>query len=183
MEQNPAASSTSRTASTAWILRMAWRDTRTSRRRLLLYAAAITFGIGALVAIASLADSLREAVRTQSNVLLGADLVASSGEPFTPEAQAILRELGGRRADEMRFRSMVLFPRTGRSRLLSVHAVDDAFPFYGKIDTVPENAAQEFRRGRHPLPETARAAARCRQRRPLAADGRPVARAGLRPRG
>ncbi|MGH8018091.1 MAG: hypothetical protein ACREIA_07345, partial [Opitutaceae bacterium] len=69
-----------------WILRMAWRDTRTSRRRLLLYTASIMLGIAALVSIASFGESLRQAVRDQSTALLGADLVAESGDPFIDEA-------------------------------------------------------------------------------------------------
>jgi putative ABC transport system permease protein len=126
---------------------MAWRDTRTSRRRLLLYTASIMLGIAALVSIASLGDNLRLAVRAQSSNLLGADLRAGSGEPFTPAAEAILAGIGGRRTDEVSFRSMVLFPRTGYTRLVSVHAVEDEFPLYGAFDTVPASAAGEFRAG------------------------------------
>lgn len=137
----------------AFVFRMAWRDTRTSRRRLLLYTASITLGIAALVSIASFGDSLERAVREQSNALLGADLVASSGEPFSPEAEAVLAEIGGRRTDEVTFRSMVLFPRTGRSRLVSVHAVEDEFPFYGTLETTPAEAAETFRQGAGALVE------------------------------
>lgn len=114
-----------------WILRMAWRDTRTSRRRLLLYTGSITLGIAALVSIASFGESLRQAVRTQSVALLGADLVARSDEPFRPEAETFLESLGGERSDEVGFSSMVLFPRTGLSRLVSVRAIEGGFPFYG----------------------------------------------------
>src|SRR5690606_20069173 len=114
----------------------------TSRQRLLLYAASITLGIAALVAIASLGDSVRAAVRAQSSALLGADLVASSGEEFTSEAEQVFASFGARRADEIAFRSMVLFPRTGDARLVSVRAVEDAFPFYGAFETTPVEAAQ-----------------------------------------
>jgi putative ABC transport system permease protein len=141
-----AASAPQPVSSFAFVFRLAWRDTRTSRRRLLLYAAAITLGIGALVAIASFGDTLRAVVHSQSAAFLGADLVASSGDPFTPEAEAILNSIGGRRANEISFRSMALFPRTGNSRPVRVLAVEDAFPFYGSFETVPVTAAGEFRR-------------------------------------
>jgi predicted lysophospholipase L1 biosynthesis ABC-type transport system permease subunit len=42
-----------------WAWRMAWRDSRHSRRRLLLYAASITVGVAALVAIGSYGDNMR----------------------------------------------------------------------------------------------------------------------------
>ncbi len=124
---------------------MAWRDTRTSRRRLLLYTASIVLGIAALVSIASFGDNLRRAVQAQSSALLGADLVASSGEAFSPAANTLIDALGGRRTDDVTFHSMALFPRTGRTRLVRVHAVEDVFPFYGDFETTPAAAADEFR--------------------------------------
>ena len=42
-----------------FILQMAWRDTRASRRRLLLFSLAIVLGVAALVAVGSLRDNLR----------------------------------------------------------------------------------------------------------------------------
>ncbi len=137
----------------SWILRMAWRDTRASRRRLLLYTASITLGIAALVSIASFGESLRTAVRAQSVALLGADFVASSGDPFGDEAESFLAGLGGRQARETTFSSMVLFPRNDATRLVSVRAIEDGFPFYGAFKTVPESAAETFREGRSVLIE------------------------------
>ena len=128
-----------------WILQMAWRDTRTSRRRLLLYAASITLGIAALVSIASFAENMRATVLDQSVELLGADFVAESRDGFSPDAETFLASLGGERSDEIAFSSMILFPRTGSSRLVSVRAVAGGFPFYGEMQTSPAAAAQEFR--------------------------------------
>lgn len=124
---------------------MAWRDTRTSRGRLLLYTASITLGIAALVSIASFGQSLRQSVREQSVGLLGADLVASSRQPFNAEAEKFFQSLGGRQARELQFSSMVLFPRTGQARLVSVRAVEDDVPFYGTLETEPAGAARSFR--------------------------------------
>ena len=53
---------------------MAWRDTRASRRRLLLYSLSIVLGVAALIGISSLGDGLRAAVDAQAKGLLGADL-------------------------------------------------------------------------------------------------------------
>lgn len=137
----------------SWILKMAWRDTRTSRRRLLLYAISISLGIGAMVAIASLGESLRSAVRQQSTALLGADLAVRSNAPFSPEVEAALATLGGERSREIGFSSMVLFPANGQSRLVAVRAIEDGFPFYGSIETRPAAAAVDFRGRRAVLVE------------------------------
>ncbi|MBE2214560.1 MAG: ABC transporter permease [Opitutaceae bacterium] len=137
----------------SWILKMAWRDTRTSRRRLLLYAVSISLGIGAMVAIASLGESLRQAVRQQSTALLGADLILRSNAPLGAEVEAAVATLGGERAREIGFSSMVLFPASGQSRLVSVRAIEDGFPFYGAIETRPVEAATTFRGRRAVLVE------------------------------
>ena len=136
-----------------WVFRMAWRDTRTSRRRLLLYTASITLGIAALVSIASFGESLRTAVREQSLALLGADMVASSGDPFSGEAEEWFASLGGDRVREIGFSSMILFPKSGRSRLVSVRAIEDGFPFYGSFETVPKGVGTTFRSDRSVLVE------------------------------
>jgi len=150
---SPPQARSSGSRATAFVLRMAWRDTRTSRRRLLLYAISISLGIGAMVAIASLGESLRRAVRQQSTALLGADLVARSNAPLSPEIEATLATLGGERAKEIGFSSMVLFPASGQSRLVSVRAIEDGLPFYGTIETRPVEAATTFRGRRAVLVE------------------------------
>ena len=57
-----------------FVLRMAWRDSRASRRRLVLFSLSIVFGIAALVALGSGSASLARAMRLQAKGLLGADL-------------------------------------------------------------------------------------------------------------
>ena len=54
---------------------MAWRDSRTSRSKLLFFSCSIVLGIAALTAIGSLASNLERAVEEQAKTLLGADLV------------------------------------------------------------------------------------------------------------
>lgn len=126
---------------------MAWRDTRSSRRHLLLYACSIVLGVAALVSIASFSRNLRSAINDQSRALLGADLVLTSRTPFSEEDERIIAALGGRQAREVSFASMVLFPQSGRSRPVSVRAVEADFPFFGELKTDPEEASIAFRDG------------------------------------
>jgi putative ABC transport system permease protein len=124
---------------------MAWRDSRTSRRKLALYSCSIVLGIAALAAIGSLGSNLAQAIEEQTKALLGADLLIDSRDPFTPEQEQWLRGLGGGQCREVAFSSMVLFPRTEGTRLVQVRALDKGFPFYGRLESEPPDAAQEFR--------------------------------------
>src|SRR5271168_2676343 len=67
-----------------WTWRMAWRDSRASRKRLLLFSSSIVLGIAALTAIGSLGSNLERAIEEQAKSLLGADLEIGSRETFSP---------------------------------------------------------------------------------------------------
>ena len=69
-----------------FVFKMAWRDSRASRRRLLLFSFSIVLGIAALVAIGSFTANLRRAIDVQAKGLLGADLAVQSRSALTPEA-------------------------------------------------------------------------------------------------
>tara|TARA_Y100000588_G_scaffold224993_1_gene238921 strand:- start:3080 stop:5623 length:2544 start_codon:yes stop_codon:yes gene_type:complete len=129
-----------RSAFDPWVWKMAWRDTRTYRRRLLLFFSCIAMGVGALVAIRSVGQSLEQAVQAQAKTLLGADLELSSQRPFNAETEALIDSLGPRHSREVRFASMVYFPRVDGTRLIQARAIRGDFPFYGTFRTTPEDA-------------------------------------------
>ncbi len=136
-----------------FISRMAWRDSRSSRRRLLLFSISISLGVAALIAIGLFRASLSQAIDEQARSLLGADLVVESSRPFTPAQEQMLRTLGETQAREVRFRTMALFPKGGGTRLVYVRALGGNFPFYGRMETTPAAAAESFRAGGAAVPE------------------------------
>ena len=131
----------------SFIWKMAWRDSRSSRRRLLLFSISITLGIAALIGIGSFRHSLAQAIEEQARSLIGADLVVESTRPFRSEDEALLHSLGEPQAREVRFSSMAVFPRSDSTRLVHVRALGGSFPFYGAMETVPAPAAVDFRAG------------------------------------
>ncbi len=125
------------------LLALAWRESRFARRRLLLFLSAISLGVAALVAMRSFSAAMQDGVRGQARALLGADAALSSRQPFSTEAEALLDSVARAGADITRttsFASMALAPRTGATRLVQVRGVEPAFPFYGTIETKPEEA-------------------------------------------
>ncbi len=125
---------------------MAWRDSRRSRQRLLLFMSAIVLGIAALVAINSFGDNLARSIDEQAQELLGADLTASYSKEQSPATQRLLQSLGQDRAYEVAFPSMVVFPKSQGLRLAQVKALDGNFPYYGDWETQPASAVARFRK-------------------------------------
>jgi putative ABC transport system permease protein len=129
---------------TRFVLRLAAREARASRRRLASLALAVAVGVAALVAINSFTANLLTEVRQQSRALLGADLGLSSGSAYSPQADRIvadLREAAGReRAALARVTSLTAMAytpsRTG-SRLVQLSAVEPGYPFFGLVETEP----------------------------------------------
>jgi putative ABC transport system permease protein len=131
----------------SWIWKMAWRDSRTSRRRLLLFVSSIVLGVAALMAISSVGTNLQQGLDHQAKTLLGADLVIRARQSFNDQAERLLTKVGGEQSREISFSSMVLFPKNGGTRLVQVRALEEGFPFYGEMETEPPAAIWEFRRG------------------------------------
>jgi putative ABC transport system permease protein len=131
-----------------FVLAMAWRESRASRRRLFLLVLAVAVGVSALVAINSFTDNLHASVRAQARELLGADLSLASGQKFSAKTEDLLKDLeraareagGGRAVETARttsFGAMAFFPGTAGTRLVQVTAVEPGYPYYGRIETEP----------------------------------------------
>ena len=134
-----------------WILKMAWRDSRGSRRRLLLFLSAMVLGLAALDVVAFELSMLEGAVDDQARTLLGADLSLERNSPFPDSVEAVIDSLGGRQSRRISFSSMAYFPRTGDTRLATVRAQDGEYPYYGAVETRPAEAARTYLQGRNAL--------------------------------
>ena len=130
-------------ATSRFVLALAWREARGSRRRALLVVLAIAIGVAALVAINSFTDNLRESVRRQARTLLGADLVIGAAGPLSPKAEALVEEVlrsthpPAELARVVSFGAMALKPGGTTTRLVQVRGVDPGYPFYGSVETTP----------------------------------------------
>ncbi|QCR24929.1 ABC transporter permease [Pontibacter sp. SGAir0037] len=132
---------------------MAWRDTRRNRGKLVLFLSSIVLGIAALVAINSFRDSLQVAIDEKARSLIGADMVIAINKEPDSVSIALVDSIAalGKRSDENRLLSMVYFERTNVTRLVQVRALEGEFPYFGTIETEPENASRSFRNGRKAL--------------------------------
>ena len=131
----------------SWLVKMAWRDSRRNRSRLMLFVSSIILGIAAMVAIYSLGDNMSAEVDRQAASLLGADLQIGSRKPVSPAIQKMVDSLGDRRSEQRMFPSMIYFTKSNKTRLVQVRALGGEFPYYGILETVPAEAGKAFRNG------------------------------------
>jgi putative ABC transport system permease protein len=119
---------------------LAWRESRTARRRLLLYMSSISLGVAALVAIDSFSTNIVQSVKDQSRALMGGDVSFNSSKPFPPAMDSLFDSLSHHGLSFARvttFPSMAVVPRTAGTRFAQVRGVTENYPFYGSIVTEP----------------------------------------------
>lgn len=131
-----------------WLWSMAWRDARHNYSRLFLFVASLITGIAAVVSIGSLNYSLRETLDQNAKELLGADLVINGGKKIDDEIIRAIDSVAVETARDAEMASMVMFMNTRQSRLVKLTAFTGNFPFYGKLETQPENAYSLMKSGR-----------------------------------
>lgn len=136
-----------------WVWRMAWRDARHNVSRLMLFTASLITGITAVVSIGSLNYSLQNDLDRNAKELLGADMVANASKKFEPAVIARFDSTKFEQAAVTEMASMVMFLHTekkdvGQSRLIRLVSIQGDYPFYGKIETVPEDTYQKVKSGK-----------------------------------
>jgi putative ABC transport system permease protein len=126
-----------------WVA-LAWRESRGSSGRLVFFAACLSVGVAAVVAVAGLSTALDTAIQGQARQLLAADLTINSRRDIpAPIVDAVDGLPGVRYAGVRELPSVVSVPAgdgegPGASLLCELKAVEPGYPFYGKIETHPE---------------------------------------------
>jgi putative ABC transport system permease protein len=138
-----------------WTWRMAWRDSRSQRGRLALYALSIAAGICALTAIHALKASVQQGIESQAKALLGADVLVSSRRPLSEQGLAKLAPLVREMGRETGFSSMIGTPSGERTRLVQVRAIEGGYPFGSAVETDPPDVWSRLQTGPFVLVEPA----------------------------
>ena len=129
----------------SFILKMAWRDSRRNRARLLLFISAIVAGIAALTAVRSFSVNLTGDIDREAKSLLGADLVIQGNQPLPDSLLAqVMAVPGAREARVFNLLNMAYFPKSNGTRLTNVRAADPGYPFFGTWKSLPEQAWQQY---------------------------------------
>ncbi|MDA1185008.1 MAG: FtsX-like permease family protein [Acidobacteria bacterium] len=124
----------------SFVMRMALREIRASWQRLLFFFICIAIGVGSIVALRSVIQSVRIALAGEARTLLGADVTLNSNRPFTDVVLSALdtEQQAGRisqRSEAAELPTMVRAadPSNPVARTVELRAVGSEFPLYGQL--------------------------------------------------
>lgn len=124
-----------------FVLRMALRETRSSWRRLVFFFVCLALGVGAIVTLRSVIQSVRGVMAGEARTLIAGDIVLSTNRGWSDEARAELaRWLRPDRGVQATTAStetatMVRPADPGRAvaRMVELRGVEPEFPLYGRV--------------------------------------------------
>ena len=118
-------------------LHFAWRELRGGLRGFGVFIACIALGVLAIAGVGSVANSLADGLASAGSVILGGDLAFSLVQR---EANASERAFLGAHGTVSGVATLPTMARTadGRTTLVDVKAVDDAYPLLGTVTTSPD---------------------------------------------
>jgi putative ABC transport system permease protein len=121
-----------------FIFNLAWRELRASWRRLLFFFLCIGIGVGSIVALRSMIQSLNRAVAGEARALMTADVQAETTREWTQEARAKVERVAQpplveARTETVEAPTMLRPADEGRGGALMVElkGVERGFPLYG----------------------------------------------------
>jgi len=124
-----------------FVILMALREVRASWRRLLFFFVCVAIGVGAIVLLRSVIQTVRTTLMSEARARLGADVVVGTNRPWTPE----LRKLVDARLAQAPVRARMetidvatlVRPASGTgaaaARMVELRGIEPSFPFYGAV--------------------------------------------------
>ncbi len=137
---------------TSLYLKSLARESRGSRARLAFFAACLSVGVAAIVAVAGLADGLDQGIRSEARRLRAGDLMVAGRQPLPPAArQRLVAQPGLELTETRELATLVAAPpaggKPGPSVLVELKAVGSGYPFYGRLEVEPARPPGELLAG------------------------------------
>jgi putative ABC transport system permease protein len=123
-----------------FVLKMTARDMRAAWKRLIFFFVCVAIGVGAIVALRSVIQSVRHALGAEARTLIAADVLIQSIQPWSPEVLGIIdrRVLaipGAVSTDAVETATMVRPADETKAvaKVVELRAVQPGFPLYGTL--------------------------------------------------
>jgi len=123
-----------------FVLLTALRETRSAWKRLVFFFVCIAVGVGAIVALRSVIQSVRGALARETRALIASDVLVSSNQPFAQPVRDVIaaEQAAGRVAAVSEATEIATMVRpagraTTATKMVELRAVQPSFPFYGTL--------------------------------------------------
>jgi putative ABC transport system permease protein len=121
-----------------FVLKMTGRELRASWGRLLFFFICVAIGVGAIVTLRSIIQSVRGGLVGEARAMIAADVLIQTNRAWTPEVRAAIDERLARapvegRTESVETATMVRAERGDVARMVELRGVEAAFPFYGSV--------------------------------------------------
>ncbi len=129
----------------AFLFRMAWRETRGAWRHFLYFFICIAVGVGALTGVSLFATNVERAVTREARGLLGGDLEVRLSHPLTSTGQDVLASLTSRGITTTHVSELVAMAAradqavsgAATTQVIELKAVESSYPLYGTVRVEP----------------------------------------------
>jgi len=119
-----------------FLLDLAWRDLKSGGRRLWVFAACLVLGVALVAGGGGLYRQVSASMQNDVRALFGGDVEVRTDEPLPAAPRAWMAERGTvSRLVQLR---TMLRTADGRSQLVELQSVDDAYPLYGQLTLSPQ---------------------------------------------
>ena len=122
-----------------FVLKMLARELRSSWRRLVFFFVCVAVGVGAIVAIRSVIQSVRTGLMSEARSIIASDVLISTNRPWTSEVRSALEQRLATdevldRMDAIETATMVRAEGgADAARMVELRGVQPRFPFYGRV--------------------------------------------------
>ena len=123
-----------------FVIRMTLRELRASWRRLVFFFICVALGVGAIVALRSVIQNVRESMVREARAMMASDITIGTQRPWTPEGRARIDTRLAEapvldRTEAVEVATMVRAAGEGTAaRMVELRAVQAGFPFYGRME-------------------------------------------------
>lgn len=115
-------------------LRIAWRELRRSWRFGLFFIFNLSLGLTGFVSLEAFKAAIQKNIESNAKIILSADIEVWARRPFTPEEHKQIRAVLPTAPEGVVYQFFAMLNAGGNSRLVSVKAIDAAYPFYGELE-------------------------------------------------
>jgi len=124
-----------------FVVLMALREVRASWRRLLFFFVCVAIGVGAIVLLRSVIQTVRTTLMSEARARLGADVVVGTNRPWTPELRTLVDARLALAPVRARMETIdvatLVRPASGKgaaaARMVELRGIEPSFPFYGAV--------------------------------------------------